>query len=165
MVLQALEKPVVQRLELTLLDGTLGEFSWDPCEQFIYFAKRFDDPFPTLEDPMPTELHIFKLGVARRTYSLTSTRVPSIDFQVAGRVGSKQSVIRYCDAPVFKHLGLGHMRIYYIRREMEKKGTKIEKFVFDGIWIPGALWDLMINTTVGPGGQEEEEEEKVIIRT
>jgi hypothetical protein len=141
-----MDKRVLEPLELTLqVDGTLGEFSWDPCERFIYFAKtRFDDPFPTLEDPMPTELHIL---AARRTYSLTSTSVPSIDFQVAGRVGSKQSVIRYCDAPAFKHLGLGNMRIYYIRREMEEKGTKIEKFVFDGIWIPGALWDLIINTT------------------
>jgi hypothetical protein len=142
MTLLGLEKRVLE-LELTLFDGTLGEFSWIPCEPYIYFAKPYDDPFPTLDDPIPTELHI-SLGAARRTYSLTSTSALSIYFEVAGRVGSKQSVIRYCDAPDFKHLGLGNMlRIYYIRREMEERGRKIEKFVFDGIWIPWALWDFI----------------------
>jgi hypothetical protein len=136
-------KEELEPLELTLhVDGTLGEFSWDPRERFIYFAKPYDDPFPTLDDPMPTELNI-SLGAVKQIYSLASTSAPSVELQVTGRVGSKQSVIRYCDAPDLKHLGLGNMRIYYIRREMEEKGTKIEKFVFDGIWIPWALWDFI----------------------
>ena len=121
--------------------GGLDEFDWVTARQFFYFWKwPGQTSLPTLEDGLPTHLS----GPSGRRFSVTLTQNShSMEhLERPGRVGSKRSVVRFC---FVEHMEpMGPLAIYYLKPERKAKGEKVEKFLFDGIWIPFGLWRMLI---------------------